>query len=137
MYRFTSIQPSISVFQLFKRYLHRKSTTYTKNQVIRFYLHIVYIFIYTFSPKNSTHPHFTIHLLGSHSTADKDQANWTWWQGHVHGRRRARLPSHHITSPETIKFVKEAGERLQKKETNKRREESFFVKGHATESKEG
>ena len=46
---------------------------------------------------------------GSHSAANKDQTNWTWWP-------RAQLPSHHITSPETIKFVKEAGERLQKKE---------------------
>ena len=33
-----------------------------------------------------------------------------------HGRGRGRLPSHHITSPETIKFVKEVGERSEKKE---------------------
>ena len=38
--------------------------------------------------------------------------------GHGCGCRRGRgqLPSHHITLPETIKFVKEAGERSIKKE---------------------
>ena len=45
-----------------------------------------------------------------------------------HGRRREQLPSHHITSPETIKFVKEAGERSEKKE--KIKEKKVFVKRH-------
>ena len=46
-----------------------------------------------------------------------------------HGSRRGRLPSHHITSPETIKFVKEAGERSEKKEKIKE-EKKVFVKRH-------
>ena len=44
-----------------------------------------------------------------------------------HGRGRGRLPSSHITSPETIKFVKEAGERSEKKEKIKE-EKKVFVK---------
>ena len=39
---------------------------------------------------------------------------------------RGRLPSHHITSPETTKFVKEVGERSEKKENIK--EKKVFCK---------
>ena len=46
-----------------------------------------------------------------------------------HGRGRGQLPSHHITSPETIKFVKEAGERSEKKEKVKE-ENKVFCKRH-------
>ena len=49
-------------------------------------------------------------------------------QGHGHGRGRAQLPNHHITSPETIKFVKEAKERSQKKEKIKKRRKFFCKK---------
>ena len=46
--------------------------------------------------------------------------------GHGCGRERGQLPSHHITSPETIKFVKEAGERLEKKEKIKEENKVFL-----------
>ena len=48
--------------------------------------------------------------------------------GYCHGRGRGWLPSHHITSPETIKFVKEAGERLEKKEKIKEEKKVFCKK---------
>ena len=46
--------------------------------------------------------------------------------GHDHGRGRGWLPSYHITSCETIKFVKEAGERLEKKEKIKEEKKVFL-----------
>ena len=48
--------------------------------------------------------------------------------GHGHGRGRGRLPSHHITSPEIRKFVKEAGERSEKKEKIKEDKKVFCKK---------
>ena len=45
-----------------------------------------------------------------------------------HERGRGRLPSSHITSPETIKFVKEAGERSEKKEKIKEEKKVFCKK---------
>ena len=48
--------------------------------------------------------------------------------GRGHGRGRGRLPSHHITSPETIKFVKEMRERLEKKEKIKEEKNVFCKK---------
>ena len=53
-----------------------------------------------------------------------------------HGRGRGRLPSHHITSPETIKFVKEAGKRSEKKEKLKE-ENKVFVKRHCYRKQRG
>ena len=49
--------------------------------------------------------------------------------GHGCGSGRGWLPSHHFTSPETIKFVKEVGESLEKKEKIKE-EKKVFVKRH-------
>ena len=43
-----------------------------------------------------------------------------------HGRGRGQLPSHHITSPETIKFVKEAGKRSEKKAKIKEEKKVFL-----------
>ena len=67
---------------------------------------------------------------GSHSTANKDQANWTWWLRPWlwPWKGEAQLSSHHITSPDTIKFVKEAGERSQKKEKIKEEKKVFCKK---------
>ena len=48
--------------------------------------------------------------------------------GRGYGRGRGWLPSHHITSPETIKFVKEAEERSEKKDKIKEEKKVFCKK---------
>ena len=57
--------------------------------------------------------------------------------GHGHGRGRGQLPSHHITSPETAKFVKEAGERSEKKEKIKEEKKVFCKKALLQKAKRG
>ena len=49
-------------------------------------------------------------------------------RGHGTGRGGGRLPSQHITSPETMKYVEEAGERSKKQEQIKEDKKVFCKK---------